>query len=403
MAGGTRSYEMARRLVESGHEVHMITSWRGEGNGEGWFTTVEDGIVVHWLRVKYSQDMGFSQRIKAFFKFAFSASEKAKSITADVVFATSTPLTIAIPAIKTIKRKKVPMVFEVRDLWPEMPIAIGALKNPLLKYAARALEKWAYRHSEAIVALSPGMRDGVVATGYPAGKVSVIPNSCDNGLFKTSSELATCFRSERSWLQDKPLLVYVGSIGVVNGVGFLVRLAKALSEINSDIQILVVGDGAERALIENLAADLGVLNKNFFIESNKPKKDIPAVLAAATVSCGVFVDLPEMRANSSNKFFDSLAAGKPLLLNYGGWQHDLLLQHNFGISAWQKDIVSVAKEVEQKIQDSDWVIEAGKNARLLAENVFDRDVLAKQLQDVLVLAAKSQGDKTATVAPGTYN
>ena len=161
MSGGTRSYEMARRLVAMGHEVNMITSWREDDGRKGWFETAEAGIKVHWLPVPYSNKMGFKERISAFFRFAWGAARKAASLPADVVFATSTPLTIALPGVYAARRQKAPMVFEVRDLWPELPIAIGALKNPFLQFMARQLELFAYRNSKAIVALSPGMRDGV--------------------------------------------------------------------------------------------------------------------------------------------------------------------------------------------------------------------------------------------------
>lgn len=134
MAGGTRSYEMARRLVAWGHEVHMITTDR-EGifdPKQKWYETDEAGIHVHWTPIPYSNKMSYGQRIKAFFAFSWRAARKAAKIGGDVVFATSTPLTIAIPGVYASKRLKIPMVFEVRDLWPELPIAIGSSKKSFI-------------------------------------------------------------------------------------------------------------------------------------------------------------------------------------------------------------------------------------------------------------------------------
>ena len=155
-AGGTRSYEMARRLVAWGHEVHMVASSRdAEPNWRcGWRETEESGIHVHWLPVPYSNAFSYAARTRAFFEFAWGAELKAASLEGDVVFATSTPLTIALPAVYAARRKQIPMVFEVRDLWPELPIAMGALRRPLLIAAARCLERFAYRNSAHIVALS---------------------------------------------------------------------------------------------------------------------------------------------------------------------------------------------------------------------------------------------------------
>ena len=130
MSGGTRSYEFARRLVSMGHQVNMITSWRDPDGRNSWFSTNEDGINVHWLPVPYSNSMSYSQRLFSFFRFAILSARKAASLPADVVFATSTPLTIVLPAFYASRCQSVPMVFEVRDLWPELPIAMGALRNP---------------------------------------------------------------------------------------------------------------------------------------------------------------------------------------------------------------------------------------------------------------------------------
>ena len=140
MPGGTRSYEMARRLVAVGHELNIVTSWREADGRKGWFVTDEAGIKVHWLPVPYSNRMGFNERILAFFKFALLSAHKAASFDSDIVFATSTPLTIALPAVYAARRRKVPMVFEVRDLWPDVPYAMRALNNNFVFWAAEQLE-----------------------------------------------------------------------------------------------------------------------------------------------------------------------------------------------------------------------------------------------------------------------
>ena len=167
MSGGTRSYEMARRFVSAGHEVHMITSSREKhNNASGWVKEIIDGIHVYWLAVPYSNKMSFKVRVMAFLKFAVASGAKAYRVGGDVIFATSTPLTIALPAVYAAKRLRKPMVFEVRDIWPELPIAVGALKNPFLKKAAKWLEKFAYKNAAHVVALSSGMADGVIKSRY---------------------------------------------------------------------------------------------------------------------------------------------------------------------------------------------------------------------------------------------
>ena len=402
MFGGTRSYEMARRLVAMGHEVHLITSRREACEMNSWFETDVAGISVHWLPIPYSNNFSFAARIKAFFKFAYGAARKAAHIEADLVFATSTPLTIALPAIYAANKQNIPMVFEVRDLWPELPIAIGALRNPFLRFAAYGLEKWAYKNSAAVVALSPGMKAGVVATGYPSSNVAVIPNSSDNFEFAYDADAARQFRTERKWLQDKPLLVYTGTFGRINGVGYMIELASALMARNSHVRILLVGDGAERDYVKLAAERVGVYQKNLFIEDPLPKKSIPALLSAATMASVLFIDLPEMRANSANKFFDALASGTPVLLNYGGWMHDLVVERQCGLPMWKMSVQEIAEILDTKMHDKAWLNKAGKAARKLAEDCFDRDVLASQLMAVIQSAFDGNPNNAHKIAPGDY-
>jgi glycosyltransferase involved in cell wall biosynthesis len=403
MTGGTRSYEMARRMVSAGHEVHLITSYRENGVVKGdWFTTTEAGINVHWFPVLYSNHMSNFERIRAFFLFAMAAKNKAISLGGDVVFATSTPLTIVIPAIPAAKKNKIPMVFEVRDLWPEMPIAMGALNNPVLRYLARKLEMWAYKNSSSIVALSPGMKEGVVKTGYPSSRVAVIPNSSDNSEFKHDSQAASEFRSSRFWLRDKPLLVYTGTFGKVNGVDYLVNLAGELKKINSDIKILLVGDGQEREAVIKKAKQLSVFNDNVFFEAKIPKNKVPGLLSAANLSSALFIDLPEMRPNSANKFFDALASSTPILLNYGGWMHNLVKGNGCGLAMWQKPLDQVASELESCMYDEKWLLESGEAARRLGESSFDRDILAGHLIELLESVVSGESEKAEKIAPGIY-
>ena len=137
MPGSTRSYEFSKRLVKMGHEVEMITTYRKPLKTKDWFKTKDKGINIHWLPLNYSNHMNFFNRLKVFFVFAWKSYFKAKKINADIVFASSTPLTIAIPAVIIKKKKNIPMVFEVRDLWPDIPIVMKILKNPILIYLAK--------------------------------------------------------------------------------------------------------------------------------------------------------------------------------------------------------------------------------------------------------------------------
>ena len=384
MAGGTRSYEMARRLVARGHEVDLVTSWTESARRREAFVTDEAGVRVHWIPVPYDNAMSFARRIASFGEFSLRATLPRLSGSFDVVLATSTPLTIAIPGVAAARRHRAPFVFEVRDLWPQLPIAIGALRSPAARSAARALERWAYRNASAVVALSPGMKAGVVAAGTDPLRVSVIPNASDLELFDVPAQRGADFRAGRTWLGNRPLLVYAGTLGRINGVMTLVDLAVHLRDVDPDVRLLIVGKGAERDGIRAAAVARGVLDVNLFMEDVVPKAAVPDLLSAADMAACLFVDLPEMRANSANKFFDALASGTPVLLNYGGWHHDLVRFGGIGASIWGMGAHNAAREVATRIRDRPWLERAGRSARDMAEAWFARDLLATRLERLLL-------------------
>lgn len=389
MSGSTRSYEMARRLVKWGHEVHVVTTCRNPHSRSGWYREDIEGIHVHWLPVPYNNAMGVSQRMRAFLTFALRAGQRAASIEADVVLATSTPLTIALPGAWAAWRLKAPMVFEVRDLWPEVPIALGYLRSPFAKAAAKALEKFAYRRSVRVIALSAGMAEGVARTGYAEDRICVIPNGSDLELFQHSDECARRFRAKHPELGQGPIVLYPGTIGRVNGVAYLVRVALHALERRPDVRFVVIGDGAEADMVRDTARNLGVLGVNFFQYPEMPKRDLVDAFSAASVVISLCIDNPALRANSANKFFDGLASGKAVAINYEGWQAALLSDTGAGLSISQ-DPRNGAQALLELLADPDRLRECGRRARMVAEERFARDKLARKLEHVLYQAVANR-------------
>lgn len=381
---GTRSYEIARRLVDSGHEVHVVTSDSDTSTQSGgWRMTNGAGVYVHWLPIPYSNSMSYSVRIRAFLGFAIRSAPRAKCLAPDVVFATSTPLTIALAAIYAAKRNRAPFVFEVRDLWSEIPIALNALKDPIAIRMARRLEKFAYRNASHIVALSPGMRQGVIDAGVDPSKVTTIPNSCDFDAFDVPLTSGTAFRQKFDWLGSRPLLVYAGTLGLVNGVGYLANVAKHALAIDPEVRFAIIGSGREQDLIRNEAESLGILNRNFFMLPPVDKASMPAIFSAATITTSTVIDKPALWHNSANKFFDSLASSRPIAINHEGWQADLIRKHGNGLVLSATDHRSAAQAIVRAVRDDDWLMQAGSNARKLGKGRFDRDNLAQQLRTIL--------------------
>jgi glycosyltransferase involved in cell wall biosynthesis len=381
MSGSTRSFEVGRRLAAAGHAVEIVTALREPAVRRGWFTTEEAGMRVHWLPVPYSNHMGYPARLGAFLRFALGAANRAAALNADIVFASSTPLTIALPAIYAARRMRVPMVLEVRDLWPELPIALGALRDPVSRVAARWLERRAYNGAARVIALSPGMADGIARAGYPRERITVVPNAADLEDFRRDPAVRLAFR-RRLGIGDEVILVaYVGTIGKVNGLKYLVDVAHALRD-DPRLTFLIVGDGRERHEVESLARERGLLDRNLRMLAQMPKRDVAAVLFATDIALSLCLPIPELEANSANKFFDALAAGCCTAVNYGGWQAKLLESCGAGVRL-PADPGGGAALLRELAGDRERIARAGRNARRLAEERFSRDLLASRVADVL--------------------
>lgn len=381
---------MARRLVDAGHEVNLITSRREPSKDDGWYTTDEEGIQVHWFPVVYSNRMGFTQRVVAFLKFAVASARKAASIKADIVFATSTPLTIVLPGIYATWRQGVPLVFEVRDMWPAVPIAMGVLRNPLLVSAANWLERLAYRRAKHIVALAPGMRDDIISTGVDPTKVTVIPNGCDLNIFGTDLSVpAAVLRQQFPWLDSRALVLFAGTLGRANGVDYLVKVAEKMTKIDPEVRFVIIGDGAERENIEKEAERSNVLNSSLFMFSAMPKSELAVWLAASDFTVGLFSGPWVLWKDAvQNKFFDALAAGKPIACNFSGFQSELAVQHNVGLIVDSDNPERAAIELHEKLTDAAWLAGVKERAKKLAEGQFNRNLLAKKLEAVLIAGLK---------------
>jgi glycosyltransferase involved in cell wall biosynthesis len=392
---------MARRLVERGHRVDLVTSDNepAADASREWRVTIEDGIRVHWCPLPYSNKMTYSERLRSFISFAMKSARRAASIPADVIFASSTPLTVVIPGAYAASRQRIPMVFEVRDLWPDLAIMIGALRSRVLIAAARALERFAYRKAKHVVALSPGMKRGVIRTGIADEKVTVIPNGCDLDLFPGSAEQARTFRDSLPWLGKRPLVVYAGAVAVFNGLDYLVRVARETLALDPEIRYLLIGEGNDQARVSDLAASLGVLDVNLFFLDRIPKDQIPAALAAATIAASTLIDVPGTPDSSPNKVFDGLAAGRPVAINYTGWLADLLEQNDCGLVLPPGDVSAAARKIAAAVVNPEWLLQAGRRARALAESQFSRDVLAARLESVLLNAVSMTPGHTAATPP----
>ena len=378
--GGTRSYWFARELVKRGHEVVMVTSTNVAHPEAG--RVVIDGIEVEYVKNEYSNYFSPWKKVWSFVKFMRSSIKQAsKEKNVDVVYATSTPLTVGIVALWLKWRKKWKYIFEVRDLWPEFPIQVGAIKNRFVIWVLRKLEKKIYDKAEFVVALSPGMMDGVLQAGTPKDKVCVIPNMSKPDEFyphERSQEIV-----ERFGLRtDKFNIVHFGSMGVANGLVYIIDTAQLLHDEHiDDVNFVFVGDGATLPKLQAEVQKRG-LNNVQFLGSHKMRV-VSEIVNCCDVSITSFLDLPILYTNSPNKLFDSLSAGKPIIVNSAGWTKDLVEKENCGCYVDPHQPQDFVDKIVVMKGDKNLLETWGKNARRLSLEVFDKAKLSKQMAEIV--------------------
>lgn len=376
-ASGTRSYEFARHLVLAGHRVTMVcganqlakTGLEGDfirGYREG----IVGGIDIIEIGVPYSNHDNFLARAWKFCAFAFKATRLALTRQYDVIFATSTPLTVAIPGIfaKWLRRK--PFVFEVRDLWPELPKAMGVITNKFILFLMTMLEWLAYHSANHCIALSPGIQQGIERRGIKAQRITLIPNGCDVAFFADARKKAL-----PGFKQTDFIAVFTGAHGMANGLDAVLDAAKIAKQKAGDIKFLFIGDGKLKPHLVHRATQERLSNCVFWEPMAKTK--LRDVLKAVDVGMMILSNVPAFyRGTSPNKFFDYIASGLPVLNNYPGWLHDLIVEYHCGVTVEPNDpnafagaLISLSKKQKQ-------LVTMGENARRLAETQFDRQKLA---------------------------
>lgn len=380
-AAGTRSYEMAQALLRAGHSVTMVCGSYTQGRTgldqpyvNGRRRGDVDGIDVIEFQLNYGNDMGFLQRLMVFLKFAVGSIGVALKEPADIVFATTTPLTAGIPGIAARWFRRKPFVFEVRDLWPELPKAMGVIKNPVVLTLMSALEWVSYRTAHRLIALSPGISQGIAARGVDAERITVVPNGCDLQLFSNQTEP---WRPEEIG-NDALLAIFAGTHGTANGLGSVLDAAAALkARGRKDISIALVGQGGEKQALKARAAEEKLDNVLFL--NPVPKLKLAGLLAGADVGLQVLRNVPAFYYGTSpNKFFDYISSGLPVINNYPGWLADLIVEHDCGYAVAPDEPEAFAEALINACERRSRLRKQGENARKLAEERFSRERLGRQ-------------------------
>ena len=385
-ATGIRSYEMACRLVARGHQVTMVCGSYGGGQTGlespfvgGKRQGMVDGIEIIEFDLAYSNSDGLFVRALSFLKFAVRSIGIALTERYDLVFATTTPLTAGIPGIFARWFRNKPFIFEVRDLWPELPKAMGVIRNPVILAAMSFLEWASYRSAHRLIGLSPGIVKGIAHRGVAHDRIEMIPNGCDLDIFNTHAEPWLPAGVDKSHL----VAVFAGTHGVANNLDAVLDAARELKlRKRDDIRLVLIGQGKLKPALQKRAAQEHLDNVIFHDPVNKAR--LSGLMASADLGLQILANVPAFYYGTSpNKFFDYIASGLPVLNNYPGWLAEMIAKENCGFVVPPDDAALFADALIQAADDRNDLLDKGARGRELAVREFDRRKLADRFVDWL--------------------
>lgn len=375
-------FEMTRRWVEQGHQVTVVTSPYEKSDIRAKKFIEHQKVAGINLVVINSADSnrdGFAKRVFKAVVFSLMSCYYALVINCDIVLASSGPITVGLPALFARWFRSKPMVFEVRDLWPDGAIELGKLNNKLIRKIALWFEKLCYKNAELIVPCSKGMEDGVLSK-CPHVKTLVISNASDVELFSNVSEDE---KEVPSKYREKKLFLYAGSLGLMDQVEQVIEGMRLVKDPR--VHWLIIGDGAEKDYLQQLVLKYRLSNIEFL--GLMPKTEVVKWFTRVEATFVTFKDLAVLHTSSPNKMFDSFAAGVPIIQSTKGWIKELVDRFECGINVEPNMPKQFASAIEVIASDKEYRDKLALNAHYLAENEFDRGILAQRyLQELVQLA-----------------
>lgn len=378
---GTRSYEMAKRLIYYGHDVTLICgSYAGGDTGlrqnfnSGKREGVIDGIRIIEFNLSYKNSDNFFKRSIAFIIYALRSLKIVLSRDYEMVIASSTPLTAGIPGIIARWFLRKPFIFEVRDLWPELPKKMGVIKNPIVLSALSILEWVSYRSAVRCIGLSPGIVDGIKNCGVSEEKIAMIPNGCDLSIFNKKINRFN-FKNFNS---DDFLAIYAGTHGLANGLDAVLNAGLVLkNRSREDIKIILVGQGMKKEHLQKRAEDMNL--KNIIFLNPLSKNDLSKLFSVSDIGLQILANVPAFYYGTSpNKFFDYISAGLPVINNYPGWIADIISKEQCGFAIEPDNPILFADTIEFAADNKETLKKYGQNSLQLAIKKFDRLALADE-------------------------
>lgn len=376
--GGTRHFEFARLLTAQGHQVTVIASSVSYITGSHTQQNQAElnGVTILRASVYEAHHKSFVHRILAFFSFMLSSfwmGLRVKNV--DVVWGTSPPIFQGVTAWLLARLKGAKFLFEVRDLWPQFAIAVGVLKNPFLIWLSEGLEKFLYARADRMMINSPGFSDHLKVRG--ARRVDLIPNGADPAMFNPQDKGAAFRQSNH--LENKFVALYAGAHGMSNDLEVVLEAAKLLADAN--IQIVLLGDGKEKAALQTRTKEMNLSNVTFL--PSVPKHEMAKALAGADACIAILKPIEEYKTTYPNKVFDYMAAGKPVVLAIDGVIREVAQNADCGIFVPPGDAIAMAEALKSLQANPEHSREMGLRGRSYLEQHFSRAAIGEKLLNLL--------------------
>jgi len=383
--GGSRFNQFVKYWEEQGHEltviagtVHYITGKKEDKYKGRWVTREKysDNVTLYRTYVSEAYNKSFLGRLWAYFSFTFSSLSAVlfKVKKHDVLIVTSPPLFVGITGIFAKLCKRIPTVFEVRDLWPESAIDTGVLTNKFLIKSAYLVEKLSYKFATKINVLTPAFKQTLIEKkGIAEEKVIFVPNGADTDIFQPGHK--DNWVREKYNLKDKFVVTYMGAHGVANHLDSILDVAKECREYKNII-FLLIGDGMEKERLKEKAKHESIGNI-LFIDS-QPKHIIPDFCNASDVCTAVLKKIDTFKTVYPNKVFDYMSCAKPILLGIDGVARELVENSQSGFYVDPENAQEFKEQILKLYNDPELAHTLGQNGFQFVKESFSRESLARK-------------------------
>jgi glycosyltransferase involved in cell wall biosynthesis len=386
-APASRTYEHCKQWVKDGHEVTVVTCAPNHPRGkvyEGYRNRLfqrekNDGIQVIRVWTYVTANEGFLKRTLNYVSFMVSSILIMPWLSkADVVVTTSPQFFNGLAGYFVSRLKRTPWVLEIRDLWPESILVVGAIRNKIIIRLLEWVELFAYRQADRIVPVTDAFKRYMVGKGISAEKIEVIKNGVDLSFFKQVAGPNPI--AMELGLQGKFVASYFGTHGMAHCLETVLYAARELKE-QKDIVFLLVGDGAERRRLVAMRDEMAL--HNVIMLDQQPKEKMPYLWALSDVSLVLLKKSKLFTTVIPSKIFESMAMEKPIILGVEGESAEIIKAADAGFCIEPENKRELAERVLELYKNGDVAVRLGENGRRHVAKHYDRTVLARRYESLL--------------------